>query len=119
MPGTGGGGVVVSHAQLLWPHDCSPPGSSAHGILQERIVEWVVISFSRGSFWPRDKTHISCIAGRLFTSESWGMLGTEAVINKPGIVLTIKEIKALRKGKDSNINIDECYKIKGYYRNIY
>ena len=47
------------------------------------------------------------------------MLGTEAIINKPGIVLTIKEITALRKEKDSNINIDEHYKIKGYYRNIY
>ena len=39
------------------------------------------------------------------------MLGTEAIINKPGIVLTIKEIMALRKEKDSNINIDKHYKI--------
>ena len=36
------------------PMDCSLPGSSAHGILRERILEWVVISFSRGSFPPRD-----------------------------------------------------------------
>ena len=119
MPGTGSGGLVTSHDQLSRPRDCSPPGSSAHGILQERILEWAAISFSRGSFWPRDKTHISCTAGGLFTTESWGMLGTEAIINKPGIVLTIKEITALRKEKDSNINIDEHYKIKGYYRNIY
>ena len=111
MPGTGGGGLVVSHDQLSWPHDYSPPGSSAHGILQERILEWVAISFSRGSFWPRDKTYISCIAGGLFSIEWWGMLGTEAIINKPGIVLTIKEIMALRKEKDSNINIDKHYKI--------
>ena len=41
--------------------DCSPPASSAHGILQARTLEWVAISFSRGSFWPRDQTHISCI----------------------------------------------------------
>ena len=36
--------------------DCSPPGSSVHGIFQARILEWVAISFSRGSFQPRDQT---------------------------------------------------------------
>ena len=41
------------------------PGSSVHGILQARILEWVTISFSRGSSWPRDWTRISCIAGSL------------------------------------------------------
>ena len=39
---------------------CSPPGSSVDGIFQARILEWVAISFSRGSSWPRDQTHISC-----------------------------------------------------------
>ena len=47
--------------------DCSPPGSSGHGILQARILEWVAIPFSRGSSQPRDQTCISCIAGRFFT----------------------------------------------------
>ena len=47
--------------------DCSLPGSSLHGILQARILEWVAISFSRGSSWPRNRTWISCIAGRFFT----------------------------------------------------
>ena len=50
--------------------DCSPPGSSVHGIFPARILEWVAIPFSRGSSWPRDGTrisHISCIAGRFFT----------------------------------------------------
>ena len=46
---------------LLWPMDCSRPGSSILGILQARILEWVAISFSRGSSWPRDWTHIFCI----------------------------------------------------------
>ena len=41
--------------------DCSLPGSYVHGIFQERILEWVAISFSRGSFHLRDQTHISCI----------------------------------------------------------
>ena len=47
--------------------DCSPLGSSVHGILQTRILEWVAISFSRGSSWPRNWTWVSCIAGRFFT----------------------------------------------------
>ena len=47
--------------------DCSPLGSSVHGILQARILEWVAIFFSRGSSQPRDWTRVSHIAGRLFT----------------------------------------------------
>ena len=46
--------------------DCSPPGSSVPGILQVRILEWVAISFSRGSSWPRDGTLVSYIAGSFF-----------------------------------------------------
>ena len=45
-----------------------PPGSSVHGILQARIVEWVAISFSRRSSWPRTRTRVSCIVGRFFTN---------------------------------------------------
>ena len=45
----------------------SPPGSSVHGILQTRILAWVAIPFSRGSFPPRDRTRVSCLAGRFFT----------------------------------------------------
>ena len=47
--------------------DCSPPGSSIHGIFQARILEWVAIAFSRGSSQPRDWTQVSCITGRFFT----------------------------------------------------
>ena len=53
---------------LCNPMDCSPPGSSVHGILQARTLEWVAIPFSRGSSQPRDQTHFSCIAGRIFTT---------------------------------------------------
>ena len=51
----------------LWPVDCSLPGSSLCGVLQARILEWVAISFSRGSSWPRDWTQVSRIEGRCFT----------------------------------------------------
>ena len=44
------------------PKDGSPPGSSVHGIFQARILEWVAISFSRGSSWPMNWTHFSCIS---------------------------------------------------------
>ena len=47
--------------------DSSPPGSSVHGISQARTLEWVAIFFSRGSFWPRDWTRVSCIASIFFT----------------------------------------------------
>ena len=49
------------------PMDCSPLGSSVHGILQARILEWVAIPFSKGSSWPRYQTWASCITGRFFT----------------------------------------------------
>ena len=45
------------------PMDYSPPGSSVHGVLQARILEWVAISFSGGSSQPRDPTRVLCIAG--------------------------------------------------------
>ena len=47
--------------------DCSPPGSSVHGFSQARILQWVAISFSRGSSQPRDRTWVSHTAGRHFT----------------------------------------------------
>ena len=49
------------------PMDHNPSGSSVLGILQARILEWVAISFSRGSSWPSDWTWVSRTAGRLFT----------------------------------------------------
>ena len=57
---------------LCDPMDLSPPGSSVHGIFLVRILEWVVISFSRGSSQPRDQTHVSCLsctAGGFYTTE--------------------------------------------------
>ena len=89
--------VAQSCLTLYDPIDCSLPGTSVHGIFQARVLEWVVISFSRGSSqprdqtqarileWaafpfrgssqPRDQTQVSCIAGRFFVSwatrEAW------------------------------------------------
>ena len=46
---------------LCDPMECSPPGSSVHGIFQARILEWVAISFSSSSSQIRDRTHVSCL----------------------------------------------------------
>ena len=61
--------VAQSFRTLCDPMDCSLPGSSVRGIFPSRTLEWVSISSSRGSFWPRDRTRVSCIAGKFFTAE--------------------------------------------------
>ena len=58
--------VAQLRTALCNPLDCSPPGSSVHGILQARILERVAIFFCRESFWPRYQTWFSYIAGRFF-----------------------------------------------------
>ena len=65
--------VMVSYVQLFCnPWTVAQPGSSVHGIFQARILEWVAISYSRGSSWPRDWTRVSNIAGGFFTTEPLG-----------------------------------------------
>ena len=60
--------VVQWCLTLCNPMNCSLPGSSVHRILQVRILEWVAVAFSRGPSQPRDRTQVSCIAGRFFIS---------------------------------------------------
>ena len=76
--------VTKSCLTLCDPTDYSLPSSSDHGISQTRILEWFAISFSRGSSWPKDWTHIFLLAGRVFTNEP--------------------------SGKPLNINMHECKK---------
>ena len=59
--------VTQSCPTLCDPMDCTLQGSSVHGIFQAQVLEWVDISFSRGSSPPRDQTRVSCIAGSSFT----------------------------------------------------
>ena len=65
----------LSHVQFCDPMDCSLPGSSIHGILQARILEWVARPSSRESSWPRNRTqvsYVSCVGRRFFTiSATW------------------------------------------------
>ena len=83
---------VFSHIWLCNPKDCSPPGSSVHGILQARILEWVAISSSSGSSWPRDWTHHSCIG-----KQSAEPLGKPTVTGGP----VVKDSKTFTAGVHS------------------
>ena len=67
--GCAGGSLVTQLCPTLCDHmDCSPPVSSVHGILQARILQWVAMSFSRGSSQPGDRTRVSYTAGRFFNN---------------------------------------------------
>ena len=74
--------IIMIHAELCLavcdPLDCSPPGSSVHGIPQARIVEWVAISSSRGSSSPRDRTRVSFIGRQVLYL--WCQLGGESSV---------------------------------------
>ena len=63
---------MCGHVWLCNPLDCSPPGSSVHGIFQARILEWVAICYSEGSFPLRDWNHVSCIGRQiLYHCTNW------------------------------------------------
>ena len=65
--------LVAQSCLTLWdPMDCSPPGSSVHGVLQARTLEWVDTPLSVGSSPPRDGTQICYILGWSFPSEPQG-----------------------------------------------
>ena len=56
---------MLNRVRLLHTVDCNPPCSSVHEILPARILQWGAISFSRGSYWPRDQPHISYVGRRI------------------------------------------------------
>ena len=82
---------------LCDPMDCSPPGSSVHGISQARILEWVAISFSRGSSQSWNGTHISCI-GRQIPTEPPGkpiLVPSYCLLNRSRASLVAQTVKNL------------------------
>ena len=82
----------------LW--DCSPPDTSVHGIFQARILEWVSVSFSRGSFQPRMEPTSPALAGRFFTPEPPGK--TQAQRHKGEVVWRQMEIAVAPRHKPEN-----------------
>ena len=95
--------VAQSCLTLCDPMDCSPPGSSVHGILQTRILEWVAIPLSVGSFPPRDWTQICYILGRSLPSKPpgntcvCGVRGTHIYLLPFGFPFHLGHYSALRR----------------------
>ena len=87
--------VSQSCLALCNPMDCSSPGSSVHGSLQTRILEWVAIPFSRGISQPRDRTWVSCIASRILYHLSHQ--GHHTLYQK--IILCLSRIQILEASK--------------------
>ena len=77
--------VTKSCLTLCDPMDCSPQGSSVHGIFQVRMLEWVVISYSRGSSRPRDRTRVSCIVGRFFII--WATREASPTVHRNSVII--------------------------------
>ena len=95
---------------LCDPVECSLPGSSFHGILQARVLEWVAISFSRGSSRPSDQSQISRIPDRCFNL--WAT--REALIydkSTANIILKGEKLKAfpLRSGTRQGVHFHHYY----------
>ena len=54
--------------------DCSPPGSSVHGIFQAKILEWIAVSYSRGSSRPGERTRVTCIGRQILYREAQSLV---------------------------------------------
>ena len=109
--------VTQSCPTLCNPMDCSLPGSSVHEIFQARILEWVAISFSRGSSQPKDRTRISCTIGEFFTD--WA---TREALNQ--LVFHIPRVLVIGSGMGVwDLNWPHCTKRKdnqgeGYFSSL-
>ena len=109
--------VAKSCSTLLQPHgQCSPAGSSVHGILQARILEWVAISISRDSSQPTDQTHVSCIVRQILyhwaTREAPLWAEYQYVKYTPSL---IKWLNFYLNKKELNID----HKFKGCEKSVY
>ena len=106
-----GGGLVANACLTLeTPRGCSPPGSSVHGILQARILEWGASSFSRGTSPLRNWARVSCTTGRLFPN--WAMRASFLLASK-----TWGPCWRARKAWDAceKITRIKCYVLTTYY----
>ena len=106
------------------PMDCSPPGFSIHGIFQAWVLEWVAISFSRGSSQPRNWTWVSSIAGRRFTiwagdyvlMRSWGWShdGITAFTGRDQRISSLSTSHGIKRclllGRKALTNLDSIWK---------
>ena len=118
--------LLQSCLTLCKSMDCSLPGSSVHGILQARILEWIVMPSSRGSFWPRDRTHVSYVSciGRHVLYHQWRLgspifrlprcisswLGLNLSLGLSDSSFPLSQMLESSKGerKEGKINLETC-----------
>ena len=96
--------VPQSCPTLCDPMDCSLPGSSVHGLFQARVLEWVAISFSRGSFQSRDRTQSPALQADSLLSERLMKPNSYAVSLFPAISLLLKLIWQMKFKCKTNPN---------------
>ena len=97
------------------PMDCSLLGSSVHRILQARILEWVAISFSSGSSWARDRTQVSCIAGRrfnLWATAEYIMSNAGLDEAQAGVKISRRNINNIRYADDTTLTAESEEELK-------
>ena len=100
---------------LCNPMDCSPPGSSVHGILQARILEWIAMPSSRASSQPRDWTWVSHISGGFFTTsatwEAQGKVQDSAFLTGPQVVQCCWPTgKAVKESRSIDVSrTEDCF----------
>ena len=106
----------VPSLTLCDPMDCSPPDSSVYGILQARILEWVAISFSRGSSWPRDQTRVSCVSFFACTASREAQLYVFQDLKNP-LCVKVSEAAVRDKGIGDQEGAEEV--LHGLWRDLY
>ena len=113
------GWVLVTQLYLTLYNcmDCSPPGSSVHGILQACILEWVSISFSRGSSQGRDQTQVSALQAHSLPSEPPGSLrALQCVFTWKSLVQSPKKSKYDFQNLETWIRISEKICLTHWWR---
>ena len=100
--------------------DCSPPGSSVHGILKARILECVAIPFSRGSSQPRDWSWVSYIAGRFFIvwATSDIMQNSRLVDSQTRIKIAERNINNFRYEDDTTLMVESKEELKSFLMRV-
>ena len=110
--------LMLSHVWLFATLDCSPPGSSVHGILLARIVEWVAASSSRESSQPKEWTWVFCFGSRFFTTgatwEAHMGLGKLCIISEPLHVEWVQCSHCIKSFKILNFSVTCCLRHTKY-----
>ena len=113
--------VTQSCPTLCDPMDWRPPGSSVHGILQARILEWVAISFSRGSSWPRDQTWVSYTGRQILycwaiREALWKLMIVNSLLCLGLVIRVASSLNLIVVFWDSKVLLGRCIHVDGSFR---